>query len=196
MKKYYKIIKENMNMNGFKYKVGLNIDYNPINEQERSNGLHFSDKDNILRFLDYGTLICRVKIPKGVKVYDFKYKSKSNSIIIEEPMDIRRVETWEWIVQEGINIHVEDDCALRWASENGYLGIVKFLVKSGANIHAENDYALRWASGNGYLDIVKFLIEEGANVNTCNDCALRWASENGHLDVVKYLTQYIQNDSI
>ena len=155
MKKYYKIIKENMNMNGFKYKVGLNIDHNPINEQECSNGLHFSDKDNILKFLDYGTLICqecsnelyfsdkdnilkfldcgtlicRVKIPKGVKVYDFKYKSKSNSIIIEEPMDIRKVETWKWSVQEGINIHADDECALRWASKNGHLDVVKFLTQ-------------------------------------------------------------------
>ena len=84
--------------------------------------------------------------------------------IIKENMDIRKVETWEWIIQEGIDIHADDEYALRWASENGHLEVVKLLLENGANVHAYNDYALRLAS------------------------------EYGHLDVVKYLNQYIKNN--
>jgi len=46
--------------------------------------------------------------------------------------------------------------ALKIASKNGYFEIVKFLVENGANIHPEDDYSLRWASKNGYFEIVKF----------------------------------------
>ena len=34
---------------------------------------------------------------------------------------------------------------------------MKYLVEQGADIHAENDQALRVASYNGYLEIVKYL---------------------------------------
>jgi hypothetical protein len=37
------------------------------------------------------------------------------------------------------------------------LDIVKFIVDEGANIHAYDDYALRLASRNGCLDVVKYL---------------------------------------
>ena len=49
--------------------------------------------------------------------------------IIKENMDIRKVETWKWIIQEGIDIHADDECALRWASKNGYLDVVKYLTQ-------------------------------------------------------------------
>ena len=77
--------------------------------------------------------------------------------------------------------------ALRFASLNGHLDIIKFLVSEGANIHTNNDYPLRWASRFGHLDIVKFLVSKGANIHVLYDWALRWASANGHLDVVKFL---------
>ena len=79
--------------------------------------------------------------------------------------------------------------ALRWASRYGYLGIVKYLVENGANIHAENDHALLWASANGQLEVVKYLVNNGANIHADNDFALRWASKYGHLEVVKFLVQ-------
>lgn len=191
MEKYYKILREDMVMRGFKYKVGLNVDTKELKEDiyDCGAGLHFSDKDNILYFLDYGELICEVKIPEGEKV--FKYgeedKSKAHSIILGEPRDLRKVETWEWMKKECIEMHSGSEFALRICSRIGYYDAVKFLIEDGADVNAARDCALIWASNNGNLEIVKLLVENGANIHSNDDKAFRYAAEEGKLEVVKYL---------
>ena len=91
------------------------------------------------------------------------------------------------LIQNGADIHAENDYALRWASQEGHIEVVTFLIQNGADIHAENEYALRWSSENGHLEIVKILIQKGADIHANDDQALRWASENGHLEVVELL---------
>ena len=51
------------------------------------------------------------------------------------------------------------DNALINSAKNGNIKIVKSILDSGANIHARDDYALRLASKNGHLDVVKYLQE-------------------------------------
>ena len=97
------------------------------------------------------------------------------------------LEVVKYLVEQGADIHAMNDYALRWSSLKGHLEVVKYLVENGANIHANNDHALRLASLKGYLEVVTYLVEQGANVHANNDLALRWASEEGHLEVVKYL---------
>ena len=65
--------------------------------------------------------------------------------------------------------------------------MVKYLIENGANIHTDNDLALAWASSYGHLEVVKYLVEKGANIHADDDLSLRWASKNGHTDVVNYL---------
>ena len=69
----------------------------------------------------------------------------------------------------GANIHAADDCAVRWASGNGHLQVVKYLVSSGANIHARHDLAVLWASENGHLEVVKYLVSVEANLIMLHD---------------------------
>ena len=33
--------------------------------------------------------------------------------------------------------------------------MVKYFVEQGADVHVDKDYALRWAATNGHLDIIK-----------------------------------------
>ena len=47
--------------------------------------------------------------------------------------------------------------AIGWASEYGRLDIVKYLVEQGADIHADDDYALRYAVTYDHLEIVDYL---------------------------------------
>src|SRR5208337_3640078 len=47
---------------------------------------------------------------------------------------------------------------LNWASENGYLEVVKYLIFLGADFRAKNDHAVILASSNGHLEVVKYLI--------------------------------------
>lgn len=46
---------------------------------------------------------------------------------------------------------------LKWSSRYGYTEIVKLLLENGADVHADNDYALEWSSSNGHTEVVKLL---------------------------------------
>ncbi len=85
-----------------------------------------------------------------------------------------------------IDQHILDGMFIEMAGKRNVKGVSMMLSK-GADIHAGDDWALRWASGNGRLEVVKYLVEHGANIHALDDDALRWASLNGHLDVVRYL---------
>ena len=91
--------------------------------------------------------------------------------------------------------YANDDDALRWASENGHVEIVKLLLKRGANVHAENDYALRWASVNGHIKVIELLLNNGADVHADYGYAIRWASWNGHAKVVELLKAHMKKET-
>ena len=189
-KKLYKILNDKENHNYFQYHEGLNVDTQPFNPKGscEPGGLYFSDVEQILEFLDYGPYIREVTIPARVPVYQDPdgNKYKAHQIILGS----RR----EWkdciidLINEGANIHAYDDFALRYASSNGHVDLVKILLEHGADVHADNDSALRNASGGGHVEVVKILLEHGADVHASNDSALKYASENGHIEVVKLLT--------
>lgn len=76
------------------------------------------------------------------------------------------------------------------AAKYGNLQKVKNLVSQGINIHVENEKAFRWAAANGHLDIVKYLVKCGVDVYVYNEGALYWARHNSHQDIVEYLKNY------
>jgi ankyrin repeat protein len=90
--------------------------------------------------------------------------------------------------------------ALMWASQSGYLEIVRFLVeRGGANVNAaqtdDGMTSLMFACQFGHLETARFLIECGnAVVNTASTdsghTALMCASEMGHDEVVTLLLQH------
>ena len=65
-------------------------------------------------------------------------------------------------VSIGVDIHAQNEYAIRYASRNGHLDVVNYLVSVGANIHAENEYPVRHASVNGYPEVVEYLVSIGA----------------------------------
>ena len=93
-------------------------------------------------------------------------------------------------LNNGADIHYQNDWPLRFASHNGHTDIVKLLIDNGSDIHANNDQALHLASKYGHTDTVKLLIDHGADIHAINDNALRYATRNGHTDIVNLLKQY------
>lgn len=156
-KKYYKVLPENLKCRGFQYHEGLNIDTNLINNEECSNGLHFAEVKNIFKFCDHGIMLAEVEVPDDAVVYEFRNKYKADKIILK---NIRPL----------------------WAVEG-----IQLLVEQGANIHANDDYALCLAARNGHLDVVKYFVEQGADICAWGDTALDWADETGHPEIVEYL---------
>ncbi|AQN68743.1 ankyrin repeat protein [Saudi moumouvirus] len=139
-------------------------------------------KSDIIRLVSYFGNYELVKC-----LMHFEIDPEDGECVLKCASSSGELEVVKYLVENGIDIHADNDSALALASDRGHLEVVKYLVESGANIHADKDYALRWASRCGYLDVVQYLVENGANINAKNDYSLRWASENGHLEVVKYL---------
>ena len=182
--KYYKILRSDMTHHGFKYHEGLNIDTEPFDETPYcGGGLFFSDKQSILAFCGYGSLIAEVEIPNGEQIVQVRSKYKSHAIILKNIKPLWNIDTLEYLIQAGIDIHIDNDYVFGCAAESGYLDIVKYLISQGANIHAYNDWAFRRAASNGHLNIVQYLKEQG---DFMVDYAFLAAVENGQLDVVKY----------
>jgi hypothetical protein len=92
-----------------------------------------------------------------------------------------------YLLSHGVNIHEDDDMAIRSAAEKGNLEMVKYFVLLGANISAQNDYALRWACALGHLNIVKYLISQGVLFRNYDDYALQSALSNERLEIAAFL---------
>jgi len=113
----------------------------------------------------------------------------------ENKESTRDYENIDGFAPQNIKVPVQDpnsSQALKVASENGYLDIVKFLVEeAGAKVRDTEETALFQAAANGHLDVVRYLFEKGAcfKINHYNNIGLILAAQNKHLDVVKYLCE-------
>jgi len=65
----------------------------------------------------------------------------------------------------------------------------KLIDQENADVGARGNYALRYASENGHLEVVRLLLDKGADVSADDNYALRWASRYGHLEVVRLLKE-------
>lgn len=60
----------------------------------------------------------------------------------------------------------EDRIIVGIAARRGNKKMVEFLLDNGANIHGENDCALVTSVARGHTDVVRLLLDRGANVHT------------------------------
>ena len=65
----------------------------------------------------------------------------------------------------------------------------KLIDQENADVGARGNYALRYASENGHLEVVRLLLDKGADVRADDNWVLRLASEYGHLEVVRLLKE-------
>ncbi len=93
-------------------------------------------------------------------------------------------------LDEGDDIHYQDDYALRWAAFYDHLEVVELLLDRGADIYAGENNALRYAAYNGHLKIVRLLLDNGADKSAKNYEALKWAKLHNHKEVIDLLENY------
>lgn len=217
------VLPEDMTVQGFQYKIGINEDtVSFAGTGICIPSLNFYMVQNIGIYLDSGTKLAIVGIPDKEEVCVDHGKFRTHRLEIKEVMPFSEMGTWEYLLGYGADIRGCNDHAVRYAAENGYLEMVKYLHKNGADIMAANNlavrtaarnghletvrylcengaditavdnHAVRWAAWKGHLEVVKYLHENGADITECNNEAVRWAAENGHLDVVEYLKANMQ----
>jgi len=96
----------------------------------------------------------------------------------------------QYLLENHIDTHMDNDVILWLASQYGQLSLVRYLTRKGADINT----ALILASRHGNLNVVQFLVEKGAAnkvgmIHAVNDQAVIDAAKNGHWSVVRYLIQ-------
>ena len=66
--------------------------------------------------------------------------------------------------------------------------LVQDCLDEGVDPSAQDNRAIRWASYNGHIEVVKLLLtDKRVDPSADDNIAIRWASENGHTEVVKLL---------
>lgn len=183
-----KILSEDMAMQDFQYRIGMNEDINPLALRGSfGEGLSFSTAEHVCGYLNFGTKLAVVTVPDDEDVYVNGVDFRTHRLEVEEVLPLSKKEAWEYLVSNGADIKKGNGRAVRWAAQNGYLEIVKYLHENGADITADNDYAVRAAAEEGHLEVVKYLHENGADIAAGNNLAVISAAGNGHLKVVRYL---------
>lgn len=94
---------------------------------------------------------------------------------------------------QGVDIHYNDDAALRINVDRNNASVVAALLKHGANVHVNDNSVLKCSADRGYLEILVMLLEHGADVHAGNDAALQYGVEHNHLDIVVALLKYGAN---
>ena len=69
-----------------------------------------------------------------------------------------------FLLENGANIHIENDEPLRIAVKNEHTKIVEYLIENGANVNAD-EYILSWACETEQIKVVKLLVDNGADLN-------------------------------
>ena len=91
--------------------------------------------------------------------------------------------------RETVDPTVDNNFAIRYASNSGHPETVKFLLADPrVNPAADNNTAIRAASSNGHAEIVKLLLDDPRTDPTASDnWAIRRSSQYGHTEIVKLL---------
>lgn len=149
--------------------------------------LVFSDKEYIANFFVLGDKIALVTVPETEEIVPVQFGFKASHVEISDIRELWTIETFEWLMQLQVDLHIWNDWILALAAKNGKQPIVEFLVKNGFDIHAESDYAFQCAAGAGQVEMMKWLYEHGADIHADDDMCLTVAASKGHLEAVKYL---------
>lgn len=96
----------------------------------------------------------------------------------------------EYLLDNDVDIHAQNDRALLLACCNSKLEVVKYLVERGADIYADECGAFRWAANHGVAESVKYLIELGIDIHAQDDFAFTNAFYGGDVETVKVLLEH------
>ncbi len=72
------------------------------------------------------------------------------------------------------------------AAEDGNLKVVKYMIDNGADIHYNNDQALVYSNENGHYDVVRYLLEKGANANVLKRPNINMSRDVGNIRASVY----------
>jgi len=203
--KYYKIIDSKRGNFGWKYSVGIhklstNGEQFDTDDKCARGGLYYTTMHWIFDFINYGDTICEV-FPLGKTISieaPYKYKTDELEIISMHPLN--KVETWEYMIENGLYI---DTKITNWASFNNNFEILKWAHKINCPMHENvckniimnnNFEILEWARINNFLDYESNFYFYAAEANNLE--MLKWGHQNkieGNHDNISKFAIYNNN---
>lgn len=143
----------------------------------------------------YGRNLEMIKllVTQGAYLYGNEY-NWDDSPILSIAVEFGKLDIIKYLVGAGIDIHYNNNTALKNAAYNNNLEVVKYLVEMGANVNAINN------DGSGILtgyvkdiNMFKYLVEIGANINIIDNSGksvLMYHIEKGkNFDIINYLLE-------
>jgi ankyrin repeat protein len=82
------------------------------------------------------------------------------------------------------------------AVHSGNMGEVTRVLEEGADVHVDDDQALKIVCSFGRLEIVKLLLENGADIKADDYDGLKMAKLFGQTEVVEYLNKWMLLDKL
>ena len=100
------------------------------------------------------------------------------------------------LILRGVDPSIENNVAIKWASEKGHFDIVDRLLRDErVDPSDQNNFAIITASHKGHLNVINRLLENPrVDPADQNNYAIMLASKEGHLDIVDRLLQYSRVD--
>ncbi|AGF85349.1 repeat protein [Moumouvirus goulette] len=175
--------------------VMMNKTYFTITNLQNDNYFsYFTEAKYIFRFLDFenpeNVYIRRVHVLKNMPdskiIIDTNTKKYyADKTILGEKHDLRNRKTYDYILQYGVDLKMDNSNILLWACYYGYTDLVSHLIKLG--LDPKNDNALIYACKGQNINVIKYLIENNANPIIKSNEPINIASIKGNLEIVKYL---------
>ena len=195
-KQYIKVLTKDLKHREYQWKFGLNKlrpeEVFDTKNECTHNAFYVCEIKDFFKWMTLYTnmaYVGYVTIPEYAQIVIMEDKIKTNKVILHEPL-IPLVDFIDIAITNNADVHTCDDNALRWASDNGKLDIVKSLIKYGADVNTYHCQAFRMACYSGHLDIVECLIANGVDIDEYKDEALSRAHVNGHYNIVNLLIKH------
>lgn len=127
-----------------------------------------------------GTLrVIELLLDFGANIHAKNDEALCNAIMMNENTDVA-----ELLLRRGAHIHWNN---LPYLVSKGKLDFIRLLLDHGVDIHDQNDLALREACSFDNVHVVKLLLERGADIHVENDAPLKQAAQQGHTHIVHVL---------
>lgn len=95
---------------------------------------------------------------------DIDHGGEKGPSILEWAIFYNQLEIVKWLIENGANIHVNNDEPLMKSMSTENLELVEYLIKMGANIHAGHDYAIKMAANQRWPAAVELLLSLGSTI--------------------------------
>jgi hypothetical protein len=99
------------------------------------------------------------------------------------------------LINEGKNIHIDDELALKEAVECRNIEIVELLLENGANVHINDELLLKASCREKNYDIIKILVKYRANVNINSNQLIIDSYNKEDIKLYNILTNGSQDES-